>query len=140
MKNNVECMRDILKIVETIPCGESLCVSKLAEMIPNYTIEDVLAMTTILNREHFLMIVDKAGYNDSDVFRENKIKCLTERGYRNLDVIREDRIWNLMKEKLPNFNNLSFFVITSIASKILNDEHNKLFNIDSKSFVDYSRW
>ena len=140
MKTNNECIREILKKVEMIPCGESIVVSKLAEELSEFTIEDILAMVTLLNREHFIIIVDKAGYNDSDVFRENKIKCLTERGYRNLDVIREDRIWNLMKEKLSNFDDLSFFIIASLASKIVNDEHNKLFNIDSKSFVEYARW
>ncbi len=140
MKNNCECIREILKKVETISYDETLSVAKLAEMLPEFKIEDILTMVSLLNREHYLIIVDKAGYNDSDVFRENKIKCLTERGHRALDVIKEDRIWNLMKEKLPNFNDLSFFMITSIASKILNDEHNKLFNLDSKSYVEYARW
>jgi len=140
MKTNNECIREILKKVELISYDETLPISKLAEMLPEFSIEDILSMVSLLNREHFLLIVDKLGYNDSDVFRENKIKCLTERGYRALDVIREDRIWNLMKEKLPDFDNLSFFIVSTVASKIVNDEHNKLFNIDSKSYIDYARW
>lgn len=140
MKTNNELIREILKIVELIPCGEVITVSKLAEMLNDYSIEDILSMVSLLNREHYIIIVDKSGYNDSDVFRENKIKCLTERGYRALDVIREDRIWNLMKEKITNFDDFSFFMISSLASKIINDEHNELFNIKSNSFVEYSRW
>ena len=45
-----------------------------------------------------------------------------------------------MKEKLSNFDELSFFMISSVASKILNDEHNKMFNIDNHSNIDYARW
>lgn len=140
MKTNNECIRKILQIVETIPCKASMTVLELHEKIPEYSIEEVIAMVTILNREHFIMIVDKAGYNDSDVFSENRIKCLTERGYRTLDVIREDQIWNLMKEKLVNFQDMSFFMIISIASKIINDKHNCLFNLNSNLNIDYSRW
>ena len=140
MKNNNECIREVLKRVEMIPFGESLSITKLAEEMPEYSIDDILAMATVLNREHYILLIDKMGYNDSDVYRENKLKCLTERGYRALDVVRDDKVWNLIKEKLPNFNDMSFFMISSLASKIVNDEHNKLFNLDSKSTVDYSRW
>ena len=140
MRTNNECIRAILKKIEMISYNEVLTVSKLSEMLPEFSIEDVIAMVSLLNRERYIFIADKAGYDDSDVFRENKIKCLTEKGYRSLDVIREDRIWNLMKEKIANFDDLSFFVIATIASKIINDEHNKLFNIDCNSFVEYSRW
>ena len=140
MKTNNECIRDILKQIELIPCGETITVNKLAEIMNDYSIEDVISMVTLLNREHYIIIVDKSGYNDSDVFRENKIKCLTERGYRTLDVIKDDRIWNLIKEKLDNFDDLSIFMIVSLASKIINDEHNNMFNLKSNSFVDYARW
>ena len=140
MKTNNELIRENIKKMEMIPYGELLSVEKLIEMLPNYGVEEILAMVSLLNREHFIIIIDKSGYSDAEVLRENKIKCLTERGYRNLDTVREDRIWNLMKEKLTNFNDLSFFVISSIASKIINDEHNKLFNLNSNSYVEYSRW
>ncbi len=140
MKTNNELVRKILKKVEMISYDETLSVSKLAEMLPEYSIEDVLSMVSLLNREHFIIIVDKMVYNDSDVFRENKIKCLTERGYRNLDLIREDRVWNLMKEKLSNFDDLSFFMIATVAGKIVHNEHNELFNIKDNPSVDYTRW
>ena len=140
MRINNECARDALKIIEKIPFGETLTITKLQDELNVYSIEDVINTITILNRERFIMVIGRPGYDDDDLFRDNKIKCLTERGYRTLDMIREDRIWNLMKEKVSNFNDLSFFVIASIASKIINDEHNKLFNLDSKSTIDYSRW
>ena len=140
MKVNSECAKKVLLKIEELPFGEVITVNKLQEMISEYNIEEIITMVTMLNRERYITIFDKAGYDDTDVFRDNRIKCLTEKGYRALDIIRDDKIWNLMKEKLFNFNDLSFFTIITIASKIINDEHNKLFNLDSNSFIDYSRW
>ncbi len=140
MKFNNECVRDILKEVELIPYGKTITVEELHEKLPMYTMEDFLSMVAILNREHYIFIVDKGGYNDFDIFRENRIRGLTERGYRNLDLIREDRVWNLIKEKISNFDQLSFFMITSIASKIANYEHNKIFEFDDNLIIDYARW
>ena len=139
MKTNNELIRELLKKAELIPNGESISITKLEEEMPEYA-DDILAMITLLNREHFIMIVDRPGYNDAEIFRENKLKGLTERGYRCLDVIREDEVWNLMKEKLINFNDLSFFIITHIASRIVEDKHNKLFNLNSDTVIDFTRW
>ena len=140
MKFNNDCVRDILINVEKIPYTETMTIEKLCSILSKYSPEDVLAMVSILNREHYLFIMDKGGYNDFDIFRENKIRCLTERGYRVLDTIREDKVWNLMKEKIANFNNLSFFMISSIATKIINNEHNKALGISDSSVIDYARW
>ena len=140
MKFNNDCVRDILINVEKIPYGETITIEKLCEVLSKYSSEEVLSMVSILNREHYIFIMDKGGYNDFDIFRENKIRCLTERGYRVLDTIREDRIWNLMKEKIANFNDLSFFMISSIATKIINNEHNKALGISDSSVIDYARW
>ena len=140
MRLNSDGMRKILMEIEKLPYGKIITVSELQILLDCYSIEEVINMVTVLNRERYITVLDKAGYDDTDVFRDNRIKCLTEKGYRYLDVIRDDRIWNLMKEKLSNFDKLSFFTIATIANKIINDEHNKLFNLDSSSFVDYTRW
>ena len=95
---------------------------------------------TLLNREHFVYIVDRNGYNDFDIYRENKIRCLSERGFRTLDCIRDDKVWNLMKEKQANFNDISFFTIISLASKIQNQAQNEAFGLSNTFFTDYSRW
>lgn len=64
-----------------------------------------------------MTILDKASYDDNDVFRDNKIKCLTEKGYKTLDLIRDDELWNNMKEKIDNFNEISIYTIIDIAKK-----------------------
>ena len=140
MRLSSEGMRRILMEIESLPYGKTVTVSELQILLNDYSIEEVISMVTVLNRERYIMVLDKSGYDDNDVFRDNRIKCLTEKGSRNLDIIRDDKLWNLMKEKISNFNELSFFTITSTANKIINSEYNKIFNLDSSSFIDYTRW
>lgn len=95
MKINNECARRILLEVENIPYGESITVGKLQEKLQEFSIEDVLSIVTLFNREHYLTVLDKVSYDDNDVLRDNKIKSLTEKGYKTLDLIRSDEVWNL---------------------------------------------
>ena len=129
MKINNECARRILIEVEKIPYGESISVIKLQEKINDYSIEDILTIMTLFNREHYLTILDKASYDDNDVFRDNKIKCLTEKGYKTLDLIRDDALWNNMKEKTDNFNEISIYSIIDIARKILDKKCERTFDL-----------
>jgi len=140
MRINNECARDVLKKIEEIPFGETLTIAKLHEDIKKYSIEDVINAVTVLNRERYLMVVGRPGYDDDDLFRDNKIKCLTERGVRNLDLIRDDNTWNLLKEKLPNFNDLSIYTIMIICSQLMNKKVNESLGLSDNYLVDYYRW
>ena len=140
MKINNDCARKILFEVEKIPYGETLTVAKLQEKIPDYSIEEVLTIVTLFNKEHYLTILDKASYDDNDLFRDNKVKCLTEKGYKSLDLIRSDKIWNLIKEKVDNFEELSIYTILDIANKIINVQHNDLFDLPKDLLIQYNRW
>ena len=140
MKINNNCARQILLEVEKIPFGETLTVAKLQEKMPEFPIEDVLNIVTYFNREHYLTVPDKISYDDNDVFRDHRIKCLTEKGYKTLDLIRDDKIWNLIKEKVNKFDELSIFTIFDIANKIVNIEHNELFNLPKDLLLPNNRW
>lgn len=129
MKINNECARKILFEVEKIPYGETLTVFKLQEKIPEFSIDDVLDIVTLFNKEHYLTVLDKVSYDDNDVLRDHKIKCLTERGYKALDLIRSDEIWNLIKTKIENFDELSIYTIFDITNKIMNVKYNNLFDL-----------
>lgn len=140
MKINNNCARKILLEIEKIPYGETLTVAKLQEKISDSSIEDVLTIVTLFNREHYLIVLDKVSYDDNDVFRDHKIKCLTEKGYKTLDLIRNDETWNLIKEKVDNFEDLSIYTIFDIANKIVNVKHNELFDLPKDLILEQSRW
>ena len=140
MRINNECVRDSLKMIEKIPFGETLTIAKLHEDLKNYSIEEIVNTITILNRERYIMVIGRPGYDDEDLFRDNKIKCLTERGIRNLDLIRNDDTWKFLKEKLPNFNELSVFTIMIICSQMMNKKVNESLGLPDNYLVDYYRW
>ncbi len=140
MKINNHCARRILLEVEKIPNGETLTVAKLQERISDFPIEDVLFLVTLFNKEHYLTVLDKVSYDDNDVFRDHKIKCLTEKGDKALDTIKSEDIWNLMMERINNFHELSIFTIFSIASKIVNVRHNELFELPNDLLIENTRW
>ncbi len=140
MKINNNCARKVLKEVEKINFGETITVAKLQELMNDFSIEDVLNVVTILNRERYLRMADRLSYDDGDVLRDNRIKSLNDKGYKTLDLIRDDSIWNKMKETLPNFDEISFFTIIDIANKVVNVKHNELFNLPKDLFFDSSRW
>lgn len=129
MNINNDCARRILLEIAKMPNGESLTVGNLAEKMPEFSIGDVQFIVTLFHKGYYLNVLDKASFDDSDVFRENKIKGLTEKGYRVLDLIRNDKAWNLMKEKIDNFDELSIFTIFNIANKIFNVKHNELLDL-----------
>ncbi len=140
MKINNVCARKILFEVEKIPYGETLTVAKLQEKISKFSIEDVLNIIRLFNKEHYITILDKASYDDNDVLKDNKIKGLTEKGYKTLDLIRSDEVWNLIKTKLDNFDELSIYTIFDIANKIMNVKHNELFNLPKDLLVENTKW
>ena len=140
MKINNECARKILFEVENIPYGETITVAKLQERISEFSIEDVLAIVTLFNKEHYLTVLDKVSYDDNDVLRDHKIKGLTEKGYKSLDLIRNDEDWNQIKSKINNFDEISIYTIFDIANKIMNVKHNSLFDLPNNLLVPNNRW
>ncbi len=140
LKINNNCARKILLEVEKIPFGETLTVANLQKKITDFSIEDIRAIVTLFNKEHYLTVLDKLSYDENEVFSDHKIKGLTEKGYKAFDLIKEDTIWNLMKEKLNNFDELSIYTILNIANKIMNVTHNELFDLPRDLFIENSRW
>lgn len=140
MKLNNHCARKILLELEKIPYGETLTVAQLQEKISEFCINDVLAIVTLFNREHYLIVLDKVSYDDNDVFRDHKIKGLTEKGYKTLDLIKNDEIWNLMLEKICDFDELSIFTIFNLANKIINVKQNELFDLPKELLIENTKW
>ena len=129
MRINNECARRILIEVEQLSYGETITVANLQEKMEIFSIEDVLSIVTLFNREHYLVVIDKVSYDDNDVFRDHKIKCLTERGYKVLDQIRSDDVWNKIKNSIDNFDDLTIYSIIEIASRINTANYNKMLGL-----------
>ena len=126
---NKDCARKILLETEKIPYGEVITVQELHDKIGEFSMDDVLNIVTIFNMERYIMLLDRRNYDEFDVLRDNKVKCLTERGFKSLDLIRDEETWNLMKKTVPNFDELSLYTVFDIAFKIMNSKHNILLGL-----------
>ena len=140
MKINNECARKILIEIEKIPFGETLAVWKLQEAMSEFSMEDVLSIVTIFNREHYITVLDKVSYDDNDVFRDHKIKGLTEKGYRTLDLIRDDTLWKEMNSKLENSKDVSIYTLFDYANRINIAKQNRAFGIPETLVSSNNRW
>ena len=129
LKMNKDCARKILLETEKIPYGEVITVQELHDKIGEFSMDDVLNIVTIFNMERYIMLLDRRNYDEFDVLRDNKVKCLTERGFKSLDLIRDEETWNLMKKTVPNFDELSLYTVFDIAFKIMNSKHNILLGL-----------
>lgn len=85
-------------------------------------------------------MINKASYDDNDVFRDHKIKGLTEFGYWSLDFIRNDEVWNLIKEQINNFDELSIYSIFDIARKFVNVRQNELLGLPKDLIIQNCKW
>jgi len=140
MKISNSCARKVLLEVESIPYGETITVAKLHENLSNFSIGEVISIVTLFNKGNYIIVTDKISYDDNDVLRDNKIKGLTEKGYKTLDLIRNDTTWNNIKEKLPNFDDLSIYTIFDLANKISNTKQNNLFDLPKDLMIYTTRW
>lgn len=129
MKFNNDCARKILMEIEKIEYGENLRISDLQKKMSEYSLDEILRMINLFNIEYYVNLVDKNPYDKIPTYEGNRISSLSEKGYRALDKIRNDDVWNLMKEKIDDFDNLSFFTIIEIASRINLVKYNRLFNL-----------
>ena len=118
MKINNDCARKILFEVEKIPYSETLTIIEFYKRISEFSIEDVLNIVTNFNKEHYLVVVDNVSYDVNYFLSENKIKCLTESRYKTLDLIKNDEVWNIIKEKIDNFDETSIYTLFDIDNKI----------------------
>ena len=85
-------------------------------------IEDVLSIVTLFNREHCLIVTDKVSYDDNDVLRDNKIKCLTENGCKTLNLIGMIKYGMLLKKSYQTLMSCQYiqFLIWQIKFQITN--------------------
>ena len=140
LKINNECARKILFEVEKIPYSETLTIIEFYKRISEFSIEDVLNIVTNFNKEHYLVVVDNVSYDVNYFISENKIKCLTESRYKTLDLIKNDEVWNIIKEKIDNFDETSIYTLFDIDNKIMSVEHNRLFELPYDLLLLSSRW
>ena len=140
MKLNKECVRKILFEIENLPYGDSISIESLHDKLKDFSIDDVLNAVTELNRNRFIIMLGKQSWDDTDLFRDNRIKALTDKGSRALDAIRDENVWNDIKSRLLNYEDISMYTILEIAFKIDTYNTNRLFDLPDNLHTTITRW
>lgn len=116
----------------------------------DFTEEEVL-MLDKMHKERIklsdsILVVNVNGYiGDSTKSEIEFAKSLNKKIIYYTDLIRwcydkSDKIWNLVKEKVNNLEELSIYSIFDIANKIINVQHNELFDLPKDLLIQNNRW
>lgn len=113
MKLNLDCIRDILIVVEDIEYGKDLTIPTLQQKLSNYSENEL--------QYHCLKLLE-GGFLDATTNRYirshkqiSKINDLTYEGHQFLSDIRSDTTWNNTKEVAKSIGIESLHAIKDIA-------------------------
>ena len=119
MKLNIDCIRDIMIVIEDLDFKQSINIDRLCECLPNYS-EDELHYTSLKLYE--------AGFIDAIVISimsvpGEMIKCINELTYNGhvfLDNIRNDNVFAETKSRIAKaVGSASIDVIAQVAVSVL---------------------
>lgn len=104
MKQNLDCIRDILLLAEEHTgfdddlSQKTLSLEKIFELLPNYSKGDIANSFKLLYNGNYITAMVAPG--DDNPFYIAIIHNLTENGYQFLDSIREQSKWDKIKKTM----------------------------------------
>lgn len=118
MKLNIDCIRDVLLVVEDQPFGGELKITSIFKQLSNYT-EDELEYTCLkLYEAKYINAITMTtlGVSGPQIFA---IQDLTYAGHQFLDTIRSHKVLEETKSKITDIlGSASIEIISKVASSI----------------------
>ena len=118
MRLNIDCIRDILIAVESLDYNSSYSISKLQNILPGYS-EDEL-------QYHCLQLLDAELIKATNIAtigyllpKIGRIFDLTYQGHQFLADIRSDTTWNKTKQIAKSIGSESLHAIKDIATNVI---------------------
>ena len=125
MRLNPDCMRDVLLVVEEhLPLNDSLPMTDLISLLPNYS-EDELTYTCLKLNEANLLNIFKVDYPGGAFV--NDIREITYAGHNFLENVRDPSLWEKIKQKANSVGSLSVDVVLAVAANVISNHVNSLF-------------
>lgn len=127
MKINYNCLRELLIVLEeNLQFSDGLLglqypkltFSEIIPLMPDYSAVDI-AYSTIMAKEAELIYVNIV--DAADCFRGCIYASLTYKGHKFLENIKSNNVWNQTKKIAGKIGNISLDIISSIASKLVQD-------------------
>lgn len=117
MKLNIDCMRDVLLIIEQCGYQEMPSFQKIVDLLPDYSSDDISYSCEKLYEAEFIDAVHKNYMCGQCPII--KIKNITYSGHQFLDDIRNDNNWGKVKEIASSVGSISVNAISQIATSVI---------------------
>lgn len=125
MKLNIDCVRDVLLEIESLPLSEPINSHDLAIRLKDYNYDDVIYSIKKLNDEKFIEALNTSTLTDCSFI----IKELSWDGHQLLDTIRPQKVWDSTKEKIKSLGSTSLKVMLDVATKAAIDHVKKTMGL-----------
>lgn len=126
MKLNIDCIREILLIMEDMPRNESLSGAELREILSEFSADDV---------DYSCLKLKEAGYIEATIkvipeeFFVLQLKDITFSGHQFIADIRTQTVWNETKSICEKVGSFSISAIMQIASGVVTSFINQQLGI-----------
>lgn len=117
MKLNLDCMRDILLVIEQCGYQEMPSFQKVVNSLPGYSIDDISYSCEKLYEAEFIDAIQKNHIRGQCPII--KIRNITYSGHQFLDDIRNDNNWGKIKEIASSIGSTSVNAISQIAASVI---------------------
>lgn len=120
MKLNVDCVRDILLVIESAGFNETLTLSELVKKLPKHS-RDEIHYTCVKLYEGKFINAELKPYPGKAIPMITEIKSLTYEGHKFIDTVRDNTIWKKTKNTISDIASVSFSILQSVASQLIMD-------------------
>lgn len=116
MKLNVDCIREILLVMEDIPFNDSISMPELREVLSDFSSEDIDYSCIKLKEAGYINAVIKELPEETIVL---KLRDITFLGHQFLNNIRSDDIWQNTKAVSQKIGSSSINALSQISAGIV---------------------
>lgn len=119
MKLNIDCVRDVLLLIEEQPFNTELGIKSISERLPNYSVDELEYTCLKLNEGGYIKAVTMSTLEFVSP-RIISVQELTYAGHQFIDNIRNDYVFDETKTQIANtVGSASMNIISNVASTII---------------------
>lgn len=119
MKLNIDCMRDVLLILEEAPYRTAVEFTEIcAKLVPDYTHDEICYSILKLDEAGFISAKIERNLNSLNV---NEVSDITYEGHQFLANVRTNKVWSTTKDVMSKVGSTSVQTASQIASTVISE-------------------
>lgn len=118
MKLNIDCIRDLLLLVEQQPLGKELTLPEIESALSQYTDDEIIYTCLKLDEAGFIILATVSMMR-STVPVIRSVKELTYNGHQFLENIKNDNNWKKTKSIAKEIGSFSLSCLKDVAANVV---------------------